>query len=335
MSTKSAESARAPTLVGEGSPGPLARPRRAWTNAQCRTIETENGPRTMNEQRASLTGIVERIRQPAYTGENRCVPCTVANVVIGAVAGAIIGVVSVPLGLATVALSLVLIYLRGYLVPYTPTLTKRYFPDRVLAWFDKETPGEAAEATDGDVDEIDIQWTLMDLGVITDCDDREDLCLEQAFGDLWRDHIERVRSRDRESQRAAVVDMLGITGEHEVDEYGRNAVVVTIDGERVGQWESDPALIADVAAEAALREWVDNWESYHVINRSQLLNGLRLFLDRCPQCDAPVSLGQDTVESCCRSYDVAAVSCVECDARLFEMELQDHQPTGAGAEAEA
>jgi hypothetical protein len=35
-------------------------------------------------------------------------------------------------------------------------------------------------------------------------------------------------------------------------------------------------------------------------------------------CAGPVSLGQDTVESCCRSYEVVAVSCSDCDSRLFE-----------------
>jgi hypothetical protein len=48
------------------------------------------------------------------------------------------------------------------------------------------------------------------------------------------------------------------------------------------------------------------------------LSGLRLFVETCPVCDGRVSIGEETVESCCRSYDVVAVACDDCDARLLE-----------------
>lgn len=51
-----------------------------------------------------------------------------------------------------------------------------------------------------------------------------------------------------------------------------------------------------------------------------MLNGLRLFVERCPACDGPVTADREVVESCCRSLDVVAVSCDACGARLFETE---------------
>ena len=34
----------------------------------------------------------------------------------------------------------------------------------------------------------------------------------------------------------------------------------------------------------------------------------RIFLKQCPECDGPVRVGQEVVESCRRSYDVVAAS---------------------------
>jgi hypothetical protein len=49
-----------------------------------------------------------------------------------------------------------------------------------------------------------------------------------------------------------------------------------------------------------------------------LLGALRLFIDRCPACGGQPAFGTETVESCCTSHDVAAVSCADCGVRLFE-----------------
>ncbi len=84
--------------------------------------------------------LIDRLRQPAYTGENRCLPCTVLNVVIGAI-GAValaavvrsrVGIrVSIAVGAVAFAVTTALIAVRGYLVPGTPQLTQTYLPDRV------------------------------------------------------------------------------------------------------------------------------------------------------------------------------------------------------------
>lgn len=81
--------------------------------------------------------LIERFRQPEYTGDNRCIPCTTINLIIAVIVSVALGTVSLGMGIAVAAVSITIIYLRGYLVPGTPPLTKRYFPDRVLRLFDK------------------------------------------------------------------------------------------------------------------------------------------------------------------------------------------------------
>ncbi|WP_396613336.1 hypothetical protein ACH9L7_17035 (plasmid) [Haloferax sp. S1W] len=82
--------------------------------------------------------VVEALHQPEYTGENRCEPCTVLNLLIAGLLGSVVARKSKLGGVVAVGLSIGLIYLRGYLVPGTPTLTKRYLPPEVLRWFGKD-----------------------------------------------------------------------------------------------------------------------------------------------------------------------------------------------------
>ncbi|WP_222915442.1 hypothetical protein [Natrinema sp. SYSU A 869] len=98
--------------------------------------------------------VVDDLKQPKYTGENRCEPCTVLNLLIAAVVGSVIARKSRLGGVLAVGVSIALIYLRGYLVPGTPTLTKRYLPPEILRWFGKE-PDQAIASGLGAVDSTD------------------------------------------------------------------------------------------------------------------------------------------------------------------------------------
>lgn len=94
---------------------------------------------------STFSALISRLRRPEYTGENRCIPCTVVNVAITATVGVVVTgalwsagpAVALPVGTGVVAVGLALVVLRGYVVPGTPALTRRYLPDRVLAKFDK------------------------------------------------------------------------------------------------------------------------------------------------------------------------------------------------------
>lgn len=274
-----------------------------------------------------LAPLIARLRQPEYTGENRCTACTIVNTAIALLLGASIGYVvllvsrnsAIAAGTGGVLLLAALgtISLRGYLVPYTPTLTKRYLPDRILRWFEHHEQGTAVES----LEDIDVEQLLTSLGVLQECERQDDLCLTPSFERRWRDRMEKFREMDRESRETAVSELLELDDDHTVEEYGNTAAIVMVDGTQVAQWESDAAFVADLAADDLLREWSDRWSAFSIPARGELLNSLRMFIQQCPSCDSPVTMGQDTVQSCCRSRDVVAVTCSECDSRIFEVEV--------------
>ena len=277
---------------------------------------------------------LQRFRQPEYTGENRCIPCTLANSVIAVVLGAVVAAVSLPVGVAVLVVSALAIWLRGYLVPGTPELTKRYFPDWLLAYFDKgperssglgsvaSEADEAARTAEFDAESFDAERVLLDGGVVEPCEDVEDLCLDGTFERAWYDGMGAVRD-DEAVAREELARQLDVDPETvEFEEFG-TATVARIDGVRAGQWESRAALIADLAAARELPERVEGWGAMPTEVRSQLLGGLRIFLDDCPDCGGPVLAGRETVKSCCRSHEVVAASCEECGARLLELPYEE------------
>jgi len=273
-----------------------------------------------------LSTPVDRLQRSEYTGENRCWPCTIANVAIGvvvagtaALAAAWSGAslpVATALAAGTFAVAAVTIYLRGYLVPGTPALTERYFPDWLLRRFD-EHPASRASGTDDDVNR---EALLKRAGIVEECEQVDDLCLTGGFREAWRDRILDVRERLPETTGAALAGVLGADPEALTVRPLGDAFVARLEGRRVGQWESEAAYVADVAGAAELESRVDDWGRLSVEERGQLLNRLRIFLETCPSCDGPVAPEEEVIESCCRSIDVVAVSCQDCGARLFEAE---------------
>ena len=266
-----------------------------------------------------VDAVAASLRRPEYTGENRCPPCTAVNVLIAVVLAGVLLAVSFPLAAVTLAVSLAAIYFRGYLVPRTPALTERYFPERVLRWFDKSAePAPPDAAPNGGAEPVDTETLLFDAGAVVECERGEDLCLDDAFRADWRERVAELRADD--TTREDLARVLGVDPDTlVVEDYG-SAFVAGFDGGRLGQWESRAAFVADIAAANELRERYPAWADVPIRDRSRTLRGLRIFLDRCPDCDGPVTMARDTVDSCCRSVDVVAASCDACNARLFESE---------------
>lgn len=270
--------------------------------------------------------VLNRIRQPEYTGPNRCMPCTVVNLAIALVGSALIALVSVPAGAVVLAVSVALIALRGYLVPGTPTLTERYFPRSVLRWFGKDPAsadlGDGVGSDDGDgMLDPEAMAALQAEGVLAECDTRDDLCLSDDFRDEWRDQVEAVKATD--DRGGALASVLGLPADG-VDLTERQGVFFAhADGEQMGQWYSEAALVAGIAAGRALDGRLDGWRDLGTERRGDILASLRLFLDWCPACDGPAAAEEETTEraggaGCCFSTKVLRVSCQRCEATLFE-----------------
>ncbi|MBX0293798.1 hypothetical protein [Haloarcula nitratireducens] len=266
--------------------------------------------------------VVDRLKRPEYTGENRCLPCTAVNGVVAvglALLAAVLGFRASGSTVATLAAAAVLlpaaaaIYLRGYLVPGTPTLTKRYMPASALALFGKGPAAEPSGTATTPEEDVDVERLLLDIGALEPCGD--DLCLTEWYSEAWRDALD-----EADPDRTALLAQLNLDDtEVEFEDHGE-AFRARVDEGYVGTWESRAAFEADVAAARVLEENYDGWERLSVRRRGQVLNGLRLFLDTCPACGGTPTFGTETVQSCCSEYDVAAVACGNCDARLFESE---------------
>lgn len=277
----------------------------------------------MNRVRDGLV----RFKNPEYTGVNRCIPCTVVNLVIAFVLAFGVELVAIALDAGSTGLvvahgifvgAVAVIYFRGYLVPGTPELTNRYFPSWLLKAFGKSGPVEGLTGTSAPENEgeLDAERVLLDAGVLAERADGQDLELTDEFRRKLHAQIDGIEGES--ASRELLLDVLDIPrGEVRMQEYDR-AFRVYRDGRSVGTWESRPAFLADVAAGELLRGRVTGWDGMTVRQRGQLLNGLRLFLETCPGCGGDVSFGVDTVESCCSTREVAAVTCNDCDARVFE-----------------
>lgn len=271
----------------------------------------------------------DRVRKPAYTGENRCVPCTIVNVTVALVASAFAALVAVPLAAAVFVLSLAVIYLRGYLVPGTPALTERYLPDRVLSVFDAHSIEETRR--DGESwdtveklerqreNAVDPEQFLVDGGAVGPCEHEDDLCLTDEFARLV-DHQSAssgVEPIDRETM-AGLFD--AEPGTITVLEREYPALEI---GRRVRKWPSEAALVTDIVTNNALRELTDRWLDVPPGQRLGILESLRSFHETCPRCSGEISLSEGTVESCCRTYDVLSIGCVECEEPLLEFDPED------------
>lgn len=297
--------------------------------------------------------VIDRLRQPEYVGENRCVPCTVVNSIIALLLAGAVALAWPPAGAAVLLLSAAAIYLRGYLVPGTPELTRRYLPDRVLRAFGKEPTvvqrrspaGSSAESVDpedapgtGETAEAesdasdapdasdasapaepsDVEAMLRESGVVEDDPDADDLRLTAEFREVWWRRIRRFRGDDEAAKHrlAAVLDLdpelLGFEG------GDRGRFVVTLEGDRISRWDSDAAFYADLAVEPTLREWLPDWEGLGDRRRTELIAGMRAFLESCPACETTLTQVENVRKSCCSSDVVGVdVDCEACGARVF------------------
>lgn len=269
-----------------------------------------------------MTTILDQLRQPEYTGDNRCLPCTAVNSVLGIAVSGLAGIGTIVLIGSTLVAGIVMglvfgvsaaaIWLRGYLIPGTPTLTKRYLPTRVLRWFGKSPTPDRSQ-------DIDVESILLETKVVEPREEVDDLQLTSAFQRQLQTELTDFGTVDQ----AEILELIGVDNidtEPEIDDRG-NAVVLYADQRRIGQWPSRAALKADIAAGRVLQDWIDEWIRYHPADRAALLGGVRVFLEECPDGGGPVELRSETVESCCSEHEVAVIECSETGDRLLEQRV--------------
>ena len=144
----------------------------------------------------------------------------------------------------------------------------------------------AAAPRGGAESAADAEALLRSLDVVTVIESGR-LRLEPGFRRAWRDRT--VDIRERNAQLEALARRLEVAP-------GRVALAVTSDGfvatrdrTRIGCWPSNAAFLADLAAASVLeRENDAGWRAFDEPERSAALTALRLFLERCPNCDGAI-----------------------------------------------
>lgn len=261
-----------------------------------------------------------RLHKPEYTGENRCIPCTLVNTTI-ALFGAVLIVISysgvsprihrILVAIVFLGISGVLIWKRGYLVPGTPRLTKQYFPEEVLKWFGKEGGAKIG----GDGKGVQLESYLISEEILESCHSGKDLCLTQSFADELEvrfDSINRKLDVDR------YIHAINRDPEKVTVEEGENdSRILREYGKTLMSWPSKSAMTADIGIAILLNDWLSEWEDLSATDRSRLIKGVRVFLEECPSTGA-VELSSETVESCCSEHDVFVAVCSDTGDRLFE-----------------
>lgn len=258
--------------------------------------------------------VVGRIHRPEYTGVNRCIPCTVLNVLIASVIAGLLAVGDLFwIGIITFTACVVVIYLRGYLVPGTPTITERYFPDRVLLLFDKDL-GYRRDP-EGTTSGQRSTTALVAAGIVTR--EGNEIELSSAFRDAWRKRIHSLREREVSTE-----DVQSIYDADSITSHSQTSFVV--DKNKSVRWVSKAALTADVAGAMELDNRMDEWHTLDKSRREKILIGIRLFLRQCPVCDGSLSVTEDRVDPCCQKAQIVIQSvCEDCNAPIVDTAVVD------------
>lgn len=259
---------------------------------------------------------IAALRQPEYTGSNRCRPCTVLNLLIAGLLAATTGwVLAVQgagvaaAGAATggvLAVAVAVIYLRGYLVPGTPWLTRAYAPQWLLDAVGKpqrSVPDQDAASA--------VERQLRQAGILTiDGEVSTDARTE------WRD-----RREADETDPTAEAEFAGLLGATPDDlwmrEYGGTHTVIR-NGKQAGEWPAQERFVDDMAAAAMLRERVSGWETAAPRDRAMMLVHLRCAAGPCSGCGGELAV---TTGSCCGSTEIIAARCGQCEADALELRI--------------
>ena len=304
-----------------------------------------------------MPSLFDRLRNPSYTGERRCWPCTVLNALLLLLACAGVarrrsrGTAAV-LGVAGAAG----IALRGYLVPYTPRFAPRLaarlpgdpfdaahaaHPPRAPPTTDGVSTSEASRGSSavhsdggetstpeasgslggGSDDEPGerVLSALLERGVVVA--ESETLYLDGEFREAWRAEVRTLRERDDEylaaTLEAATPEGLVADAVEPRDEVWFVVSDGSDDPARE-QWLTRPVAVADAAAARTLADRTDLSPDL----RAQATGPLRTFLESCPVCDGPVE--ETTTMNCCGGPGGAhadapdeVLACADCDERLY------------------
>lgn len=234
--------------------------------------------------------VLGALRNPEHTGDRRCVPCTVVNVVLlwfGINALVLLGAPVVAVGVFVVGLAV--IWLRGYLVPYTPQFAPRLvaatpIPDE---WFHR-TRGVGA-LSPADVDGETLIEELARAGVIDI--DGDQLLLARSFEERWHEAMDRLAAQSLSSLAATLDSHPALPGARPVETDGQSWIALGGQSALVAHH----VAVAELGAIEALEPAIDDPR-----RRLAMARPLREFLTTCPVCGTEFE--QSTEVACCGGH---------------------------------
>jgi hypothetical protein len=277
---------------------------------------------------------IEGLRRPEHTGENRCWPCTVVNVVLVALGALLLARRRRALALGAAAVGGVAVWLRGYVVPGTPRFAPRLVAALPLP-YDPFDHGEyAPEPPASGVAGVDTGVDGTAESAATSGPDGEEAA---ANGDttapaepgslggelLGKELAERLLAADvlepdgealvvgpafDEAWRAAMTDLAAMDTESLAEATFEVANAATVDrfenedgewvvlGDGSGEFDGETWLSRPVAvAEAgAVKALADRVDE---TTARAAAGPLRMFLHECPDCGT--ELVESTTAACC------------------------------------
>ncbi len=258
--------------------------------------------------------LIKQLQDENHTGRNRCIKCTVFNIILSIVLSVVLFVIllveftgaqSVAVAGIFLLLSFTTIWLKGYFVPYTPQITRKFFPQRVLHWFGKENPSSPIRS----FDPSSHVPSLETANVLVYSDDHEDYVVSD---DIIANISERYSKDSPEVDN--LLEQVGIEDVAVLDR-GKKIYLIS-DDERIHYWPSEKALAIDAILVDILEESVITWKMRPPEERLNLLATVRLFFQQCP--DGEHTIGKvSEYETCCDEKVVFKTVCEESDDVLF------------------
>jgi hypothetical protein len=298
--------------------------------------------------------LLDSLRRPEHTGENRCLPCTAVNSTLVLAAAGIVGRRWRPAGAAVLAVGAAAIALRGYVVPYTPQFAPRLV-DRLPVDFKGGTGPSSdsfatveiedeADAADGVTDAAESEASTADpssdesdglpdsdsltaldadgqevMVTLLDAgvivDDGETVHPAGEFLDAWETAMADLRALDDGSLAATVADTAPFDGSGSTD-----GDWVVVEGDEQAIHLTRPVAIAETAAVQVMADYDVPAEL-----RVEAAQPLRMFLETCPECGGLVE--ETNTDVCCGgsagayggvTYEVLV--CTDCEALVYEFD---------------
>lgn len=264
------------------------------------------------------------IRRPEYTGENRCLACTLVNVVLLGAACLLVGLVHPAAALVAAAVGGALVWYRGYLVPYTPR-----FAPRLVAWLPvvefgprhghaSLDPGVRSGTGRSEEDATLVLEALVEAGVIQA--DGDGLVLADDFRERWNEEVDQLAALEPDGLARAALDASTVAESSEAVEGSDESFVVLSDGAGNVSWLPRPVAVAETAAARALAH-----ADVPPERRDLAAHATCAFIERCPVCDGEVV--EASADSCCGGTVPSptvepprVLACTACDVSFFTLE---------------